>query len=88
MAIAQTEEPVVLPAQISNQFQGFRFTATPYANTQTISVFDKDRSNTGFRSVQEEVNADAPRSESTGSSFSIRFGLDENNSDSAEAADE
>ena len=96
-AIAQTEtysqtdlysdfysDSTTLPAQISNQFQGFQFTTTPYANAQTISILDKDKSNTGFRTVQDEANADAPRSESTGSSFKIRIGLDERNTDDAE----
>ena len=84
-AIAQETEPVVLPAQITNQFQGFRFTNNPYANAQTLSIADKDRSGTGFRTVQDEANADAPRSESSSSGFKIRIGLDDrDDSDSAE----
>lgn len=96
-AIAQTEtyspadlqsdlyaDPAILPAQISNEFQGFQFTTTPYANAQTISILDKDKSNTGFRTVEDEANADAPRSESTGSSFTFKFGLDDRGSESTE----
>ena len=72
----QEFRPLQLPAQITNEFRAIRFTKNPYGTGQRFTLSDDQKQGGAFRTVTDEVHADAPKSESYNSGFKIRFGLD------------
>ena len=84
-AIAQETETIVWPEQITNNFSGFKFTTNPFDSIQTFTLSEEDKQEIQFRTVADEANADAPRSESYNSGFKIKLNGSSSNADSSES---
>lgn len=65
------------PEKITSEFQTIRFTADPYSAIDPFRLTEQNKLAPQFRTVTEEANLDAPKSESYNSGFKIRIGLDE-----------
>lgn len=64
---------VPLPSQITPDSRPMRFNPQPFANVETITLSESEKNIPDARSVADEANADAPRSESYNSGFKIRL---------------
>lgn len=67
------QTPGVLPGQITPDARPLQFVSQPFADVENLTLSESEKTVFNIRTVSEEANADAPKSESHHSGFTIRM---------------